>query len=144
MVSENEQTHTPCPAWVRHEMRERKWILNLPNHLWVTNIYSTHKASNLQDNNILCRYSLKQVKKEKKKERSKSHIEENRWTESKGLGNLPVWKFQCILMWIMGTDNPPVSELDPCKVKYTWHNRSGLHRPFQIFSQRFSIRLSSQ
>lgn len=50
----------PFPGWL-HKEKKRKWILNLPTHLWFTNIYGIHRANNLQDNNILCRHSLKQM-----------------------------------------------------------------------------------
>lgn len=112
----NRRTYMPFPAWL-HKEKKRKWILNLPIHLWFTNIYSIHRDNNLQDNNILCRHSLKEMgvggakipyQRERRKE-SNSFLE---------------WEFQCIPMQIIGADDPPVSELGSWKAKCMWHHSS--------------------
>lgn len=41
-------TRTPSPAGLKHEVKERKWILKLTTHLWFTNIYTGHKARTKQ------------------------------------------------------------------------------------------------
>lgn len=98
-------TRQSLPASLNHETKKRKWILKFTTQLWFTNIYSNHKAGDLQEDNTLGRHSPKQ------KRGKGPNLKQQRTEREARFPKFHNGEFQCILMEIMEADNSPVSEL---------------------------------